>query len=122
MKHEFAPGVYLRTITMHAGTLLIGHEHKTEHFNLVWRGKARVVMDGVEQLITGPCRFISKPGVRKVLFILEDMEWSTVHATDETDLEKLEDMMIVRSPTFLAHQAQLKAEAAKPALAEGQST
>jgi hypothetical protein len=37
---------------------------------------------------------VSKAGVQKVLYILTDMTWQTVHVTDETDLEKLEELLI----------------------------
>jgi len=68
LKHNFAPGVYMREITMPAGSFIIGHEHLTEHFNVVLTGKARVMIDGVIEDLVAPCYFISKPNVRKVLF------------------------------------------------------
>lgn len=104
LEHKFAPGIYLRTISMPAGTFIIGQEHKTEHFNVVLSGKARVLIDGEVSTITGPCTFISGVGIRKVLLILEDMKWSTVHATSETDVEKLEDLLITKSHAFLKHE------------------
>jgi hypothetical protein len=104
LKHLFAPGVYLREIFMPAGTFVIGHEHRTKHFNIVLTGKAVVMMDGVIQKIEAPCTFISEPGVRKVLYITEDMRWQTVHPTNETCVEKLEEELIVKSDTFLQHQ------------------
>jgi hypothetical protein len=88
--HEFAPGVYMRTIFMPKGTFVIGKSHKTEHFNIVHTGKCRLMMDGEVSLVEAPHMFVSKPGVKKILMILEDMNWSTVHPTDETDLEILE--------------------------------
>jgi hypothetical protein len=45
--------------------------------------------------------FKSGVDVRKVLFIIEDTRWVTVHPTDETDLGKLEDLLIIKSPTFM---------------------
>lgn len=103
--HSFAPGVYLRTIYMKAGSLLIGHEHRFEHFNVVLTGRASVIMDGKVHQIVAPCIFKSGAGVRKVLYIHENMEWSTVHPTQETNIEKLEDELVIKSPTFLNHLA-----------------
>lgn len=107
--HRFAPGVYLREIFMPAGIFVIGHEHKTEHFNIVTEGCARVMMDGVAEVISAPCTFVSGAGVRKVLYIEQDMRWITVHPTNETDLEKLEAELIVKSPSFMQHLDDLKA-------------
>jgi len=113
--HLFAPGVYIRGIHMPAGAWVLGHEHKTEHFNIVLTGKANVMMDGVTvEEIAAPAVFKSGPGVRKLLYILEDMHWLTVHATDETDVAKLEDMLVVKSEAWREHNASLKQENITP--------
>lgn len=101
LKHNFAPGVYMREITMPAGSFIIGHEHLTEHFNVVLTGKARVMIDGVIEDIVAPCYFISKPNVRKVLFILEEMKFATIHPTDETRVEVLESTLVRKSNSFI---------------------
>lgn len=111
LTHQFTDGAYLRTIRMAAGLLVIGQKHKTRHFNIVLRGSAMVMMDGVVKRIDGPCIFESEPGVRKVLFMLSDVEWATLHVTPETDLEKLENLLIEKSDAFLHYQ--LQADAAK---------
>jgi quercetin dioxygenase-like cupin family protein len=89
LTHYQPPGVYCRQIFMPAGTFVVGHVHNTEHINIVIQGKARVLMDGVVHEIEAPFNFVSKKGVRKVLYILEDMIWMTVHPTKEKNLEKL---------------------------------
>jgi len=108
LQHNFAPGAYLREMFMPAGTFVIGHEHLTEHFNIVLSGRARVMMDGQIHEITGPSVFVSKPGVRKVLFIYEDMRWCTLHPTEETDLEILENLLINKSPNCLEYEEEIK--------------
>lgn len=107
LTHRFAPGVYYREVLMPKDSLIIGHQHKTEHLNVVTTGRATVMMDGVVEEIVAPCVFVSKPGVRKVLLIHEDMRWATVHPTNETDLLKLEDELITKSASFLDHQKNL---------------
>jgi hypothetical protein len=42
-------------------------------------------------------------GAGKVLFILEDVRWLTVHPTDETDAERSEAMLVKKSNTCLEH-------------------
>lgn len=103
--HAFAPGVYLRTIKMPAGSIVLGAEHKTEHFNIVHRGRAEVMIDGIIEEIDAPFVFVSKPGIRKVLYIKEDMEWSTVHATDLTDPEEIERQITVKTDTIKNREA-----------------
>lgn len=109
--NHFAPHVYLREIFMPAGAIIIGHKHRTRHFNVVLSGRATVMMDGVIHDIVAPCIFVSEPGVRKVLHIVEDMRWATVHPSEETDLTRLEAQLIVKSNAWLDHQNQQDAAA-----------
>ena len=95
LKHHFAPGVYIREIFMPAGSIVIGKIHKTEHFNIIQRGCVSLIgADGEREVLRGPITFVSKAGVQKVLYIHEDTVWSTVHITDERDLETLEAQLI----------------------------
>lgn len=93
--HRFAPGVYLREIHMPADAIVIGKIHKTEHFNVLIQGACLIVHDdGSREELRAPLTFVSKAGVQKVLYILEDMIWQTIHVTPETDMEKLEEQIV----------------------------
>lgn len=93
--HRFAPGVYLREIFMPPDTVVIGKIHKTEHFNILIAGACLIVHeDGTREMLAAPYTFVSKPGVQKVLYIIEPMIWQTVHVTSETDLARLEEQLI----------------------------
>ena len=105
--HGFAPGVYTREVTMPAGSFIIGQRHKTEHFNVVLTGRAKVLVgDGEVATVQAPCVLKSNAGIRKVLLIEEEMRWMTVHATEETDLEKLEELLVAKTPAYLAWEQQ----------------
>ena len=106
LSHKFAPGVYLRTVTMPKGASVIGQEHLTEHFNVVLRGHCRVMIDGEVQEIIAPAVFVSKPHVRKMLYMVEETEWMTIHVTPETDLDELEKLLIVKSESFMKHELE----------------
>ena len=95
LTHRFAPGVYLREIRMPAGTVVIGKIHRTEHFNVLIQGACLIVHDdGRREELRAPLTFVSKAGVQKVLYILEDMIWQTIHPTTETDFGRLEAELI----------------------------
>lgn len=100
--HRFSAGCYLREVTMPADTFVIGHCHRTRHFNIVLTGRAIVMIDGKIEHIEAPLIFESQPRVRKVLRILEEMKWATVHVTHERDLGRLAEMLIEKSAAFLA--------------------
>ena len=95
LKHYFAPHVYVREIFMPADSIVIGKIHKTEHFNIIQKGSATLISeDGSRKLLEAPYTFVSKGGVQKVLYIHEDMVWSTIHITENRDLESLEAELI----------------------------
>ena len=88
--HDFAPGVYGRRIFMKKDTFVIGRTHKTEHFNIVLSGVANVMIDGETKQLRAGDVFVSKPYIKKVLYILEDMVWMTIHPVDSMDMEEIE--------------------------------
>lgn len=94
LQETFAPNVYIRTIWMPRGSFVFGKFHLTEHANLVTEGSCLVSIDGEIHRIQSPCTFISKPGVRKILFMEMDVRWTTIHPTPETDPEKLRAMLV----------------------------
>ena len=95
LKHYFPPHAYVREIFMPAGSIVIGKIHKTEHINIIQKGKVTLVKeDGTRETLEGPLTFVSKAGVQKALYIHEDTVWSTVHVTENRDLESLEAELI----------------------------
>jgi hypothetical protein len=81
--HKFTDGMYIREIFMPAGSLWTSKIHKTEHPYVVSYGKVAVSIDAQEWYeITAPYTSITKPGTRRVLYILEDCIWTTFHRID----------------------------------------
>jgi hypothetical protein len=88
--HSFAKGIYARQILIPKGTFVTGFIHKHEGLNIVSYGKMSVVSDEGFYIVEGPCTMVSKSGIKKAGYAIEDTLWTTIHATDETDIEKLE--------------------------------
>jgi hypothetical protein len=102
--HRFGPGVYIREVTIPAGTLSIGHYQTTTHLNNMLTGKVTMVNeDGSHTELVAPQTFISAPG-RKIGYIRETMVWQNIYATNETDIEKLEMMFLRKSETWEENQ------------------
>lgn len=116
LRHLFAPGVYIREIFMPAGTVVVGHRHKTKHFNIVLKGKCAVTQDGIEVMqIEAPMTFVSDAGVQKILLIKEDTTWQTVHPVNEKEVEAMaeeerEDMFVEKSELALEVEKLVKAK------------
>jgi hypothetical protein len=106
--HHFGPGIYIREVTLPAGTLAIGHAQRFDHLNIMLTGAVAMVGDdGQTKVLRAPMIFVGKPG-RKLGYVLETCIWQNVYATDERDIDKLESMFLDKSATWQAH-----AEAAK---------
>lgn len=99
LRHEFADGIYARTIVLEKGSFVIGKIHRKAHHNFLLRGKVAVLTEEGPQILIAPCQFVSKPGTKRAVYAIEESEWSTVHNVgDETDLEKIENIVI--TPTY----------------------
>ena len=93
IEHVFAPGTYARKMVIPAGVVLTGKIHLTEHINIVAAGVIEVRSEGETRRIEAPAIFVSKPGVKRAGFAIEDTVWITIHATEETDPEVIEEQI-----------------------------
>jgi len=109
--HHFAPGVYARELFIPKGTLLTGKIHKTEHLNILAKGKIAISNLGESKEFEAPYIYVSPPGTKRAGYVLEDSVWITIHVTEETDLEKIESEVIAQS--FLEFDETLKLEVEK---------
>lgn len=99
--HRFGPGVYIREVTIPAGTFAIGHHQNFEHQNIMLKGRVTVKNDdGSTSELVAPLMFVGKPG-RKIGYIHEDVVWLNVYATQETDIEALERTLLTKSTEWL---------------------
>ena len=89
--HDFADGVYARSLLLPAGSLLTGKIHKTRHFFVVMSGSCTVVdSDGVRKLLVAPYLGVTEPGVKRAVHVHEDCIWTTFHRTDSTNPDDIE--------------------------------
>jgi hypothetical protein len=97
--HHFAPGTYAKEMIVPPDVYITGMVHKTEHLSIFLEGKM-IVADGnggaVE--IEAPIVEIGKPGIKRAGYTLERVRWITVHATDETDLDVLDELLLTNDP------------------------
>lgn len=106
--HHFGPGIYIREVTLPAGTLAIGHAQRFDHLNIMLTGAVAMVGDdGQTKVLRAPMIFVGKPG-RKLGYVLETCIWQNVYATEECDIDKLESMFLDKSATWQAHAEATK--------------
>jgi hypothetical protein len=97
VKHHFSPGIYARELFIPAGTVLTGKIHKHAHLCMISQGAISVLTEHGVQLLRAPCTFLSTPGVKRAGYAHEDTVFTTIHATTETDIEKIEQMVTADS-------------------------
>jgi hypothetical protein len=98
--HHFAPGIYMRELFIPKGAVLTGKIHRHAHQNVLLEGDISVMTEHGVKRLKAPCIIYSSAGIKRAGFAHENTRWLTVHATNETDLEKLETELI--APDFEA--------------------
>lgn len=99
LQHVFAPGAYARTIFIPAGTVIVGKIHKHQHLNILSKGEVTVFTEGGgKEELSGPLTMVSPPGTKRAVYAHTDTVWTTIHLTEETDLDKIEAHVI--APTY----------------------
>ena len=111
VKHHFSQGVYARELHIPAGATLTGKVHKYANLNILSQGEISVsTEDGIVR-VSAPFTIVSPPGTKRVAFAHTDCVWTTIHGTDETDLEKIEAHFVTDSHAgYLEFCEKLKLE------------
>lgn len=93
-EHFFSPGMYLRRVYRPAGTLIVGKVHKKPHFFLCAKGEIIAWTEmGMRKLQAGDV-VESQPGTKRVTLAVTDSIGVTVHLTDKTDLDEIEQELV----------------------------
>jgi quercetin dioxygenase-like cupin family protein len=96
LTHNFAKGLYIRQITMPAGMLFVTKIHKFSHAAFILSGEVTLLEEEGHKRVSAPASFITKAGTKRIVFTHKDTVWTTVHATDKTDLKEIEDEIIAK--------------------------
>jgi len=94
--HHFSKGLYARELTLPQDSCVTGKIHKDPHLNVLLKGSCRVTTPFGTEEIHGPCIFESKPDTKRAVYAITETTWITFHPTEETDLEVIEDNIILK--------------------------
>lgn len=100
VRHHFAKGVYARELFIPKGVMLTGQIHKTPQINIMSRGILAVLVGNRVTMLNarnGPIIVASPAGTKRIAVAHADTVWTTIHATYETDVEKIEAHFIAES-------------------------
>lgn len=104
LKHNFAPGLYAREITVPAGMLIATQLHQTEHFIFMLKGEVSIFSEEGISRVVGPVMLRSPFGAKRIVYTHQETVWINVHSNPEniTDLERLEEKYIAHNYEELA--------------------
>lgn len=93
--HHFSEGLYARELRIPAGVCVVGAFHRTTHLFMVSMGKCIAVSHDDRQEIQAPYMGETKPNTKRMIYAETDTIWTTFHVTDETDVDKIAEQILV---------------------------
>ena len=94
VKHTFAGGCYVREIYNPANELIITKIHKKEHPFFLMKGEMSILTENGIEHIKAPYQGITKVGTKRAIYTHEECIFITVHATDNTTIEDVEEEVV----------------------------
>jgi len=108
MNHYFSKNVYAREMNMKKGSIIVGKIHKFENLCILSKGAAIVISHEGRKIVQAPCTFVASPGAKRIIVALEDLTWTNVHGTSETDLAKIEEEFIAKDFNEVLTETEMK--------------
>lgn len=107
--NTFAEGMHIREIKIPKGIFAIGKIHLHQHVSFLLKGKMIMVdEENGRQIIEAPITVISKPGIKRAVYAIEDCVFTNVFSnpSNETNIDKLEKNNVVN--TYEEYNLQLE--------------
>ncbi len=97
LTHHICNGVYARELFIPAGTILTGRIHKTKHISIIQQGDISVMTEEGMKRIQGPAVIQSEKGMKRAGYTHADTIWITIHPTELTDIDEIENSLFYDS-------------------------
>jgi quercetin dioxygenase-like cupin family protein len=97
IEHHFSDGLYAKRMVIPKGFDAGQHAHKYSHLSILAKGHVLVKTDNAQDEYFAPACIEIKAGINHTIQALEDSEWFCIHATSETDSEKMGQVLIERN-------------------------
>lgn len=92
--HHFSAGVYAKETRIPAGFILVQHVHKHDHLSILASGSVEMVVDDVKSVVHAPACLTIAAGKHHGIKSLTDVVWYCVHATDCTDENEVDEVLV----------------------------
>lgn len=92
--HNFSDGLYAKQMHVPKGYIVGKHIHSYSHLSVLAKGKVIVRTDTSEKVVEAPACLEIEKNILHSIEALEDSVWFCIHATDETDVDKVDQVLI----------------------------
>ena len=92
--HHFSDGLYAKETFIPKDMILKQHEHTYSHLSILAKGSVVLNKEGDLIVYKAPCCINIKKDISHGVLALEDCVWYCIHATDETDENKVDNVLI----------------------------
>lgn len=93
-QHHFSDNVYAKEMHLPKDHWAESHQHNYSHLSILGTGRVTVTCDGESKEYTAPACIEIKAGVVHRIVALEDSVWYCIHATEERDINKIDEVLI----------------------------
>ncbi|PTB28840.1 hypothetical protein C9I56_11155 [Paraburkholderia caribensis] len=94
IEHHFSAGVYAKQMKLPAAHYAETHEHAFDHMSILASGHVLVTIDDTTTEYCGPAVVHIAAGKKHRIDALTDSVWFCVHATDVTDPQEVDRVLI----------------------------
>ena len=92
--HHFSDGLYAKQTFVPAGVAIMKHMHDFSHLSILAKGRVAVMKGEVIDIIEAPACLEIKANVVHGINAISDCVWFCIHATDEKDPSKVNDVIL----------------------------
>lgn len=104
IKHHFSAGVYTKETRIPAGYVLVQHKHKFDHLSILASGSIELMVDDVKTVVDAPACLTIEANKHHGVKSLTDVVWYCIHATECTDIDEVDEVLIAPSNESEAQQ------------------
>lgn len=102
--HHFSDGLYAKEMTLKKGYIATSHSHKYSHLSILAKGDVYVRVNGVISYHMAPACIEIKADEIHEIQALSEVVWYCCHRTDETDINKIDEVLIKECEPCLGQQ------------------